>query len=1331
MADYDTQVGVQIDAEFEQAIASAQKMIDSTNSLANSLKGMTHQVNAVSNLTKALKQLQKMNFVTVNQQIDKLDKTLQNLAMRLSKLDLSGITGVSNALRNMMNGDFHFNLTGIEKLEKLPSIMRSISAKDLDQIGNVFATLDDKVTPFIRKLHEARGELENLATAIKGMGAAGINTKKLDNELSKVKAKIKSTGTEADKTGSKIKKVFNVGSMIYLFNMSKQLFHGIGTMISKAVDFGETENLFSVAMRNMRGEALRFQNTLSDTFGLALPDLMKAQGLFENMLSSLKGLNSETSYMLSKTLTKMSIDFASLYNTSIESALTKLQAALSRQVRPIRSVSGYDITQNVLGDSLKQMGIYDRTIAKLSEMEKRLVIIYTLQAQMRASGAMGDFARTIEMPAQQLKILQQQLAETGRWIGAVFMGTVGKVLPYINAFVMVVKELVKSLAMLVGYQIPDSSGVTNVLDQMVGSGDQFGSSIDNANNALDNADKSAKKLKKTIDLMGFDEINKLSEDTSSDTSGSGGIDAGFIDPRILNALGDYDNLMGNVKMKAQDIRDRIMEWLGFTKTINGLTNEVVWKLKDGYTNIEKIRDIVAAVGIGFLSWKLSKDLIKILLLGAEGVPLFKGVKELQKLLIAGGINASFTKLLAVVAGVAATIAVIGLRLYDLINSSEDFRRGIGVITDFVKLLFGAIKEVCTFAISGFAKIGEMLGLNEEEARGLALRLGAMALLFTPAGPFALAYLIFDTIAESIKKLGEAFAPAIEQTDVLSDACEQTKTNLEPMLETMNTMETTLLNMSWTKIVPDADTVAEAVNTVDGYCKDLVTHTENAKTQALNTLNDMFERNAQSTSDNVAFTIEEQQKMLDATTSTYDNIEKEVKEKQEQITTIYRNASAENRALSKEEVETIKENQEWLRDTSVKVLSASAEEQKQIMNNIAANADAMSAEQASTVIKHSIETRNKTKTEAEARYQEQIAIANKLKQDGGKANEELADKIIKEATRQKDEATSQADQLHQNVVDSFKEMNPEVAKYIDGTTGDIKTNLDIWVEDFKTGCSQINKNVNEAWDSISQGIADFWNNNVAPWFTIERWQQLGENMKQGILTKFDEFVSWWDNLGIVVWWRNSVEPWFTWARWQELGSDAMSGVRGAIDSVLSWFDPIRNWWNDHIAPWFTWQKWHDLGMGAVDSVVDAFRNFRFPAFKLPHIKWVDGGIRASGWIYDILSALSLPTSLPSLNVQWYKNGGTPPPGQVFVANEPGNPELIGNFGGYTGVANQGMIIQSMENAMIRGMSRVVGIRQQGGDLHITMKLDDGRTIEKFIKNYNQYITNNGGEGGIIV
>lgn len=229
--------------------------------------------------------------------------------------------------------------------------------------------------------------------------------------------------------------------------------------------------------------------------------------------------------------------------------------------RPIRSQSGYDITQKVLESTMEMIGINDRSIAQMGELEKRLLIVLTLQYQMAKSMAMGDFARTIEQPANQLRVLQQQLSEVGRWISAVFYGTIAQVLPYINGFVMAIKELIKTFALFLGYELPDSSGDTGtIIDSMGDSMGDFGSSIDDANSGLDDTKKKAKEAAKAVGSLPFDELHTISKPSDSSGSDSVAGGGGMVDPRILDALNKWDYAFGNIRMKAMDIRDTILEW---------------------------------------------------------------------------------------------------------------------------------------------------------------------------------------------------------------------------------------------------------------------------------------------------------------------------------------------------------------------------------------------------------------------------------------------------------------------------------------------------------------------------------------------------------------------------------------------------------------------------------------------------------------------------------------------------------------------------------------------------------------------------------------------------
>lgn len=117
---------------------------------------------------------------------------------------------------------------------------------------------------------------------------------------------------------------------------------------------------------------------------------------------------------------------------------------------------------------------------------------------------------------------------------------------------------------------------------------------------------------------------------------------------------------------------------------------------------------------------------------------------------------------------------------------------------------------------------------------------------------------------------------------------------------------------------------------------------------------------------------------------------------------------------------------------------------------------------------------------------------------------------------------------------------------------------------------------------------------------------------------------------------------------------------------------------------------NLGKEAKSGFENKF-NLSGIKIKMPHLSWSTQP--ASGWTAKILSALSLPTSLPKLNVSWYAEGGFPTTGDLFIANEAG-PELIGRMGNQTAVANNDQIKEGIREAAYAAMTQALSENSQG-------------------------------------
>ena len=366
-------------------------------------------------------------------------------------------------------------------------------------VGNVEVGIATQAEASIKMLDRAAAKCNLVAKSLDTINKRIDKTSTASNNAAK----------STEKLNKKFSQTLSLNRIYFLYNYTKRLASGIADIIQTSIDYQETLNKFQNSMGNMYGDAVKFQNKITEAYSLSSKSLLDYQANFNNMLKGLGQIDETVSYSLSEKLTEMGVDIASLYNTSIESAMTKLQAALAQQTRPIRSVAGFDITQNTLSNVMSQIGINDRQISQLSQIEKRLLIVIALQRQMANTNTFGDWARTMNQPANQLRILKEQLIELKTVLGSFFIGTLRNVLPYVNGIVMALKEVLKTIASLIGIDInlPDSMSFDI----------EFGEEAEDAAAGLDKATKSAEKLKKAT--TGIDELNIISQ--NSDTSGGG------------------------------------------------------------------------------------------------------------------------------------------------------------------------------------------------------------------------------------------------------------------------------------------------------------------------------------------------------------------------------------------------------------------------------------------------------------------------------------------------------------------------------------------------------------------------------------------------------------------------------------------------------------------------------------------------------------------------------------------------------------------------------------------------------------------------------------------
>ena len=435
----------------------------------------------------------------------------------------------------------------------------------------------------LAKSEEAIKSLDKLINKLTGVEQIVNKVDKTLNKgtVKKTSENINNLKNSTDKTTKSVEKLDKALSLSGAYLGMKRITTTFLQWMDLAVDRTEQLNLFNVVFKNVEKngvktfstlgrEATVFQNKMNEAFGTNMTETLKYQGLFQSMGENV-GIPDNYAALMSETMTKLTYDLASLYNKSESTTGEALRAGVyAGQTKPLRSY-GIDVTQNSMQPILNKLGITDRSIKQMSQAEKEILRYLTTLEQAKI--AMGDFANTIESPANQMKIFKQQLVETKVAVTSLFMGTFANILPYANAFLMVIKEISKSIAAMFGINLSDfNTGIAS-------SEDAYVDLEDSVNDATD----AVKELKRQT--LGFDQINNINENKNSGNAVSV---SGGVDKRLLDAIKGYDNGMEQVRMKATEIRDRIMEWLGFTKQINPLTGEIDFKYQGWKKTLKNI-----------------------------------------------------------------------------------------------------------------------------------------------------------------------------------------------------------------------------------------------------------------------------------------------------------------------------------------------------------------------------------------------------------------------------------------------------------------------------------------------------------------------------------------------------------------------------------------------------------------------------------------------------------------------------------------------------------------------------------------------------------------------
>lgn len=479
--------------------------------------------------------------------INRLEKSLTNLSNTMNTFTGGkagkGLNEVSNSLKSISEANTKLNTKGLNSLLKVQSNLANKSGNVAMATRSMSSAFSGLVPHINRANRSTKGFVSSIGMFYAKFFLAIRAVKGLGNAI---------------KSSMGMLETYNYFDNVIQTLSKKQVesMGDIGTDSAKAYYdsfYKEYSKQARDLTRKMTGYEIdeRGMMRLGDATNLGLDPnmLMQYQAQFAQLATSM-GNTADNGMKLSRALSEISADLASVKNMDFKDVMDNMSSGLVGMSRATDKF-GINIRNTALQEKLYELGI-DKSIAKMSQADKALLRTIVILDSSRY--AWGDLSRTLDAPANQLRVLQASFASLSRTIGSMFLGVLQQILPYINAVVIALQRLAQYIIDFFGIQIP------NVTSQ-AGDMSNFADALDEASDNLGTAASNAKKLKQN--LLGIDELNVIS-DSGASSAGSPSASATPELQAALDAILDeyqkvWDEAYAQVENKAQKHAQAIID----------------------------------------------------------------------------------------------------------------------------------------------------------------------------------------------------------------------------------------------------------------------------------------------------------------------------------------------------------------------------------------------------------------------------------------------------------------------------------------------------------------------------------------------------------------------------------------------------------------------------------------------------------------------------------------------------------------------------------------------------------------------------------------------------
>lgn len=1151
---------------------------------------------------KGMNSVGALNFDTTG--LTNLIGSISRLGGKISTQATANLPQISAQLQNFVRqmnkiGELKFDMTNMSSL--VTSISRLGSVASGRAVNNIPLLADNLKYLFetLSKAPNVSANIIRMTEALANLAKTGASSGRAATSLGKSLNIFSGSANKAKSSSFSLASAF--GKLYASYWLLFRAFSKIKDAIDISSSLTEVENVVRTTFGNYEKLIQDFSKTSIQDFGMSELTAKQVASRFQAMGTAM-GFSQGKMADMSLQLTKLTADMASFYDMEQSDVARNLQAVFTGETEPLRKY-GLDLTQATLKEWAMKQGL-DADISSMTQAEKTMLRYQYVMANTAA--AQGDFARTSDTWANQIRILKQSFEQLAAIIGGAL----------INAF----KPFVRTLNAVMQKVIAFATTVTNALGSIFGwkfeisaggLADDWSDAAGSAADIADSTGQAAKNVEKmNKGLRAFDELNLITTPDNSSGSGSGGSGGGGASGGgASGGLVQVDTIFKDYESQIRSLRE--------------LGAYISDALSDAMESIDWDRIYSKARNFGKGLADFLNGLITPRLFGDVGMTIASALNTAIYTALSFGEEFDWTNLGdSIAAGVNQFFET-----FDFSALGRTINTWVHGIYDTITTAIGNIKwsEVWD-GVTDF--------LSEIDLETISLIIGAFALKY--AGKFLTSKILKETIG---KLISEKFVAAFGSESVKSILSYIVPISLSVAVGALT------FTIGKDSIKKDAENLVKAYKD-GGFLQYLQ--------ESLKQLINPFEWiNAYGGG------ILSQKGILE---SYSDGVDLNIK------------------MPKKEDYASLDEYQKALNDFN---------------NNVPD----------SLKVPSSFDLK---------------AWIDEWKQINGLDNVDLRAEVVLPNLREK--------------ISGFKDDLKEwwgldvelpVRNKLTTTLEDVSS----WWEDVKeywgekklsiqTEIGEIKGKIEEKWNEASEYIQE----NILPWFTKDHWLEIGNGIKEGLSTKWEEFSTWWSDTGIAVWWNEKVSPWFTEDTWKNLGESIRKGLSKKWEEFTGWWENtgFYKWWNQDVAPKFTTDKWTFSGIS--DGLKNAWNN-AIAAVK--HIwngfaNWMNSKLSFSWDAVNIAGKQIVGAGSINLGkIPTFAAGGFPSQYSMFMAGENGRAEMLGTVGGKTAVAGGQEITGIRDAVYSTAQQEMELLRQQNQLLQGILEKEFGITSEQIGKSARNY------------